>query len=214
MVYRVAEVTADVRVAMDMNRTDMPLMASGDADTLSLDEVIGARLCEAARAVQTEAPLRLLEHGHDFVQDRERDFYMDADGCGRIVLPSDFMRLLAFCMSDWRRPVCEAIDQSHPAYAAQSSRWRGVRGCPERPVVAIVPRSEGLVLEFWSCRDPRAHVTQAAYVPLPEVDADGGVDISRGCYEAVVHRCAALALATLGDARAQTEMEISKSLLI
>lgn len=208
----------DVKVAIDMNSHSEPLLLEGDPDTLSLDEVIMAKLTDAVRLVEMEASPELLENGHDFVTfDSEHDlgetYILNKDGSGMVTLPSDFMRLVAFRMSDWHRTVFEAISDRDPQYSLQSSKWKGIRGNPEKPVVAIVRRSEGKVLEFYSCNDPEAEVTQATYISYPKIDLDGGIDIAEECYRAAVYRAASLALASVGEQLSTTMLEISKSLL-
>ena len=199
-----------VRVAIDMNRGDEPLIMEGDTDTLTLDEIIYAKLADAVRMVEMEAPLFMLESGHDF---GEQDIYINKTGKGFIILPDDFMRLIAFRMSDWTRTVYEAISESDPQYALQSSRFKGICGNPEKPVVAIVRRAEGKVLEFYSCKTEEASVAQATYLPIPKIDRDGGIDVAEDCYRAAVYRAASLALASVGDQLSTTMLEISKSLL-
>ncbi len=199
-----------VRVAIDMNRGDEPLLMEGDSDTLTLDETIHAKLADAVRMVEMEAPAIMLESGHDFGGD---GVFIGKDGKGFVVLPDDFMRLVAFRMSDWHRTVHDAIDENSPEYAMQSSRWKGICGNPEKPVCAIVRRPEGKVLEFYSSRDDTAEVTQASYVPRPRIDAVGGIDVAEDCYRAAVYRAAALVLSSLGDGLSTTMLEISKSLI-
>lgn len=210
MVVQATEMAKAVRVAIDMNKGDEPLFAEGDTDTLTLDEIIMAKLADAVRMVETEAPSTMLESGHNF---GEHDTYIGEDGKGFIILPDDFMRLIAFRMSDWGRTVFEAISDSDPLYSRQSSKWKGICGNPGRPVCAIVRRSEGKVLEFYSCSDSSATVTQATYVPIPKIDINGGIDVAEACYRAAVYRAASLALASLGDQLSATMLEISKSLL-
>lgn len=199
-----------VKVAIDMNRGDEPLIMEGDTDTLTLDEIIYAKLADAVRMVEMEAPLTMLESGHDF---GEHDTYIGEDGKGFIILPDDFMRLISFRMSDWTRTIYEAITESDPQYALQSSRFKGICGNPEKPVVAVVRRSEGKVLEFYSCRDNAATVAQATYLPIPKIDRDGGIDVAEDCYRAAVYRAASLALASVGDQLSTSMLEISKSYL-
>lgn len=199
-----------VRVAIDMNRGDEPLLMEGDSDTLTLDETIHAKLADAVRMVEMEAPAIMLESGHDFGGE---GVFIGKDGKGFVVLPDDFMRLVAFRMSDWHRTVHDAIDENSPEYAMQSSRWKGICGNPEKPVCAIVRRPEGKVLEFYSSRDDTAEVTQASYVPRPRIDAVGGIDVAEDCYRAAAYRAAALVLSSLGDGLSTTMLEISKSLI-
>ncbi len=210
MIVRADEMAKAVRVAIDMNKGDEPLFMEGDTDTLTLDEIIYAKLADAVRMVETEAPAIMLESGHDFGSNY---VFIGEDGKGFIVLPHDFMRLIAFRMSDWRRTIFDAITESDPQYALQSSKWKGICGNPEKPVVAIVRRSEGKVLEFYSCRNAEAGVTQATYLPIPKIDRDGGIDVAEDCYHSCVYRAAALALGSVGDPLSATMLEMSKSLL-
>lgn len=213
MIYRAKDMVEDVKVAIDENRNNEALLAEADIDTLSLDDIIYSKLATAARLVEMEAPLIMLESGHNFVEDNSKDFFIGEDGKGFIVLPNDFMRLICFRMSDWERTVYEAITENHPSYKLQSSKWKGVCGTKEKPVVAIVRRSEGKVLEFYSSEDNKAKVEQAAYLPYPHIDESGGIDISQDCYVSSVFRAASLALGSLGDQLSGTMLEISKGLL-
>lgn len=212
MIYRASDMVKDVRIAIDMNRRDDPLFAEEDIDTLSLDDIIREKLADAVRMVEMEAPLELLESGHDLRP--EGSVFIDEDGKGFIPLPSDFMRLVAFRMSDWKRTVFEAISESDPQYALQSSRFKGICGNPDKPVVAIVRRAEGKVLEFYSCKSADAGVAQATYLPLPKIDSYGGIDVAEECYRAAVYRAASLALASVGDQLSATMLEISRGLII
>lgn len=210
MVVQAEEMIRDVRVAMDMNKVDMALFSERDIDTLTLDDMVRSKLTEGVRLVELEAPHGYLESGHDFGRNH---LYIGEDGKGFILLPRDFLRLVSFRMSDWKRTVYEAIEETDPVYSLQSSRWKGVCGSPEKPVAAVVRRSEGKVLEFYSCGSQVAKVTQASYVPEPKIDRTGGIDLCEGCYKAAVYRAAALVLASLGDQLSATMLEISKSLL-
>ena len=209
MIVQADKMAKDVRIAVDMNRESTPLLLDGDTETTSFDDIIYAKLTDAVRMVEMEAQLNLLEQGHQFGD----NVVWGEDGKGWILLPDDFMRLVVFKMSDWRHSVSEAITQDDPKYSRQWSRWKGICGNPEKPVVAIVNRAEGNVLEFFSCHDDTATVEQAVYVPLPRIDLDGGIDVSEKCYKAAVYRAAALALASIGDQLSTTMVELSKSLL-
>ena len=198
-----------VRVAIDMNRTDEALANAGDAETLDLDEIIISKLADAVRMVEMEAPAHLLESGHDF---SERVSVYD-DGKGYAILPHDFMRLICFRMSDWERGVYDALSETDAEYGLMSSRHRGVSGSAEKPRVAIVRRSEGKVLEFAGSEDGDASCTQATYMPYPEIDDDGNIDVAEECYRAAVYRAVSLTLASVGDQLSTTMLEISKGLL-
>lgn len=201
----------DVRVAIDANIDNAPLLVEEDVDTLRLDDIIVSKLADAVRLVEMEAPINMLEQGHQF---GEAVTWRDG-GKGWVLLPDDFMRLVVFKMSDWLHGVSDAISQSDPAYQRQFSKWKGVSGNPERPVVAIVNRAEGNILEFFSCNDSTATVDQAVYIPFPNIDENGGIDVSEKCYRSAVYRAAALSLSSIGDQQgASTMAEISRSLLV
>lgn len=209
MIVQAEKMAKDVRIAVDMNHDSTPLLLEDDVDTVSFNDIIYAKLTDAVRMVEMEAPLHLLEQGHQF---GENIVWSDG-GKGWLILPDDFMRLVVFKMSDWHHSVSEAITQDDPKYSRQWSKWKGICGNPEKPVVAIVNRAEGNVLEFFSCNDDTATVEQAVYIPLPRIDLDGGIDVSEKCYKAAVYRAGALALSSIGDQLATTMVELSKSLL-
>lgn len=209
MIVQAEDMAKAVRVAIDMNHNSTPLLAEADLDALSLDDVIYSKLCDAVKLVEMEAPVNMLEHGHLFGEAVTWGEY----GKGWILLPDDFMRLVVFKMSDWRHSVSEAITQHDPAYHRQYSQWKGICGNPEKPVVAIVNRAEGLVLEFFSCNDSTATVDQAVYVPMPKIDDNGGIDVCEKCYPSAIYRAAALTLASIEELTMGKMNEISSSLL-
>lgn len=210
MIYRIAEVARAVRIALDQNNVSEQLLNESDIDTLSLEEIIRSKIEEAARRVETAAPVHLLEEGHSF---GEAVFWEKYES-GWVLLPDDFMRLIAFKMSDWERTVYAAISADDPEYLKQSSRYKGIRGNVQKPVCAIVNRAEGKALEFYSCNSESAYVSRASYLPYPKVDEDGGIDISEKCYTAVVYMAAALTLLTYGEAdKASAMTELSKTFL-
>ena len=209
MIVQAEKMAKDVRIAVDMNHDSTPLLVEDDIETVSFNDIIYAKLTDAVRMVELEAPLHLLEQGHQFGE----NIVWGDEGKGWLILPDDFMRLVVFKMSDWHHSVSEAITQDDPKYSRQWSKWKGICGNPEKPVVAIVNRAEGNVLEFFSCNDDTATVEQAVYIPLPRIDLDGGIDVSEKCYKAAVYRAGALALSSIGDQLATTMIELSKSLL-
>lgn len=196
MIYQLDKVMQDVRVCLDQNMTSDALLASGDIDTLALDDIIRSKILEAIQRVHMDAPNYLLEGGHNF---GDAVYWRELES-GWVLLPSDFMRLVVFEMDDWEQAVYQAISTDDPEYEKQHSRFKGIRGTAQRPVCAIAIRPEGRVLEFYSCKSCGAHVSRAIYIPYPKIDEDGGVDISERCYDAVIYTAAGLTLLTCGEA--------------
>lgn len=201
----------DVRVALDMNNTSDQLLATGDIDTLTLEEIIRSKIVEGVRSVESVAPVNLLTDVHDL----GTAVYWDGGGNGHLLLPDDFMRMVIFQMSDWERPVYEAFTYTDPNYVLQSSRYKGIRGNTQKPVCVLGLRPEGRVLEFYSCKDETADVKMGTYLPYPEEDMDGGIDICPLCYNSIVYEIAALVASTYGQAdKASLYTELSKNALI
>lgn len=211
MVYKILQIARDVRIAIDENKTSEQLIADEDIDTLSLNDIVRSKIVEAVRRVVTEAPTHLLDGGLPFGD----AIFWRSKGSGWTLLPEDFMRLLIFKMSDWERPVYEPITAADPQYQLQFSRYKGLRGNPQKPVVSIVSRAEGRALELFSSKDSTATVEQAVYLPFPKVDCDGGIEIPERCYMPVIYQAASLVLSTIGQSDLSSVMsELSKQLLI
>ena len=210
MVYNIHNVMRDVRVCLDQNMTSEQLLHTDDVDTLALDDIVRSKILEAVFRVHTKAPTYLLEEGHNF---GDAVYWGDRES-GWVLLPQDFMRLIVFEMSDWERPVYEAITPVDPQYMLQKSRYKGIRGNSQKPVCAIATRPEGRVLEFYSCKSENAYVRRAQYLPYPKIDEDEGIDICERCYTAVVYLTASLVLLTLGEAeKSNLLLENAKILL-
>ncbi len=192
-----------VKAVMDRNMESATLDSLGDVDTLSIDEIIKTAIPKAARIVEMEAPFHLLGRGEPFTG---TVYWPKAVGVGsgHIQLPDDFMRLVCFQMSDWVRPANETITIEDPRYAMQQSDFDGIKGNPHNPVVAIVPWSTGLELEFYSCKaGSGVTVRRARYLPIPKVSGTGDaatVNISEKLEDAIVYYAAGLAATTLGMA--------------
>ena len=173
----VSSLKSAVRVALDQNNVSTQLFDVKDVDTLTLDELIESKLADAIRDVELDAPLHLLGKGTVFPDSSQVITWESAQGYGpgSVPLPDDFLRLVCFKMSDWDHPVHTPIYESDPLYAVQRSRFGGVRGNPQRPVCAIVNRSTGMVLEFYSCaQDADASIAMASYIPNPAVNSEEG----------------------------------------
>lgn len=210
-VYKLDDIAKDVRIALDQNMVSDALTEIGDVDTLSVDEIIKSKICEAVKRIHSEAPSHLLDGGYNFGD----AVYWKEKECGWVLLPENFMRLVVFEMDDWSRPVFFAISTDDTEYDLQSSRYKGIRGTAQKPVCAISIRPEGRVLEFFSCKSNDAQVSRAVYLPYPKVDRDGAIEICRRCKDAVVYQTAALVLTTFGDTEKSSVFnELAKSVLI
>lgn len=117
MIKKIEDIVKDVRICLDQNMVSESLLNEGDIDTLSIEDIIRSKIVDAVQRVESGAPTHLLEGGHNFGD----SIYWTKDGSGWTLLPDDFMRLVVFEMSDWERPVYEAIstDRRSVCVAAQ-----------------------------------------------------------------------------------------------
>lgn len=199
MDYSVDALIREAKVAIDENVSSQALTALEDIDTLTLDEIIRSKVEDAARLVEEGAAHYLLDAGQVFGGVIYWESDVEGYGAGRVNLPDDFMRLVGFQMSDWSRPVTDAITETDPRYLMQSSRFGGVRGNPQRPVVAITHGATGLVLEFYSCtKGPGTHIKSAHYIAVPKVSTTGTIDLCPKLERAVVYRLASMTAAIIG----------------
>lgn len=194
-VFQIDKIIEDVRVSLDMNQNSGTLIGINDEGTLSINEMIQSKIVEAVKRVHITAPSHLLDFGNNFAS----SITWNSNGkSGWTILPNDFMRLIAFEMSDWETSCFEAISTDDIKYKMVRSRFP-VMGTPQKPIVAISISPIGKILEFYSCRDSSATVNKAVYLPYPNIDSYNSIKISQRCYDSTIYTIAALVLAALGE---------------
>lgn len=216
----VSSLKSAIKIALDQNNVSTQLFATSDVDTLSLDELVESKIADAIRNVELNAPLHLLDGGVTFPDSSQVITWISQQGYGpgSVILPTDFLRLVCFKMSDWDHPVFVPISETDPLYAVQRSRFGGVRGNPQKPVCAIVTRNTGLHLEFYSCaEDADATVAMASYIPLPALtipsEGDPYYSICEKLRPAVIYYAAYLVALITEPDKAAGLLNISQSLM-
>lgn len=112
---------------------------------------------EAIRFIGRVAPVRALGAGLSFVPEKDEEegegesttAQTDDDSYLRVnpvPLPTGFVRLIAFQMSDWALPVTEALYSDNPRYRQQANSI--LMGTPKRPIVFICDGDTNL--EYYS----------------------------------------------------------------
>lgn len=212
--YELTDLVKRVKNVIDQNMESAGMEAFGDVDTLSLEQVIEENILPAAQIIEMSASEEMLGECEDIPTNEmstDSTFANDTLKCKYVVLPSDFMRFVAFRMSDWRRVVSEPIDVSHPMYAMQRSRVAAVRGNTEKPVVAIVHGSNGLVLEAYTTTESST-VSVAKYLPKPS-SKEGKVKLCPLLVDAIVYAAAYLVANSYNAiTQAQVFLNTAKSL--
>lgn len=219
MRYSIDKILSDVRIILNNNSNDESLLEVGDEGSIEINELIKSKIVDSARDVFATASLLLMDGGYPMREAEGNNgclsvkwFGEKGKSGGYVILPSDFMRLVQWEMSDWEKPVSVPISQSDPQYAQQKSKFIGVRGNPTNPVVALVPHPAGIALEFYSCSGgDGVYVSSARYMPIPQVDEEDMIEIPEKCYTAVLYTIAAQTAISLNDPSATVLTEMANS---
>lgn len=131
-----------------------------DAEVRTL---IRALLPETAESVIREASRKDIDEWEEFSADVE----WEGPGHGTVELPSDFLRFVAFRMSDWPRAVMTAVDCGSEEYLLRFSPSQMRKGVRKSPAVSVVDGARGKSLEFIGGNSPGAYVERCCYVPRP-----------------------------------------------
>ncbi len=181
MRYSLHHIISHVRTLLNYCPDCKPLIDVCDEPTLSINRMIATMLPTAARRVLLNASVTAIDTLRPLTGEVAWKTW-PGGAIAFIPLPDDFLRLASIQMTGWQRPA-QIITEESPEYEWQSSRFIGVRGNPQRPVAAIVRYPFGQVVELYSCADvTQTTIKRALYVPLPEVDADGYIDLPKGLF--------------------------------
>lgn len=205
MRFTTKELVSQTLWIMNMNKSSAPLIETDDIDALSVEEILYGNIEIAAHDILLVAPIRKLETGHNL----DSDINWTGDK-GVINLPEDFLRLITFKLVGWSRSA-DIIMEDEEKYQWQSSRFAGVRGNPQSPVVALCNYPSGLVLEIYSKEAGMdSHISRALYIPKPKIEQDETIDLPKDLKDAVCYAMAYKSLLTLGEiTKASTFMSLA-----
>lgn len=125
--------------------------------------LIDSLLNESTDEVQLLAPIYLLDATEHAVS--TNDQVENTDNTGYIVLPDDFLRLVSFKMSVWKRAVTQAISEENPLYNKQKNTY--TRGGIAKPVAVIrfePSENNRKVLEYYSVTNNNHNIDRLLYV--------------------------------------------------
>lgn len=212
-----SDVIREVKIILDENITEVSVLTD-DPDQLQMEGHIRARIIDAVRAIHEAADSSLLDDGLPIPLevDGQPTIQVNPDGTGYVALPDDFMRLVIFKMTKWKRPVVFAISDTDPRYFLQKSRFVGIRGGIDKPVCAITTGEASKVLEFYSLPAGEADhsVEKHRYLPLPTIEENDTIKMCRKLVRPIYYQCAALVALSLKDQSSANLFEIAKSYLI
>lgn len=158
-------------------------------------------LDESAKEVLMQAPVSRLR-----VEACRTQAVASDDGSGYVAVPDDFLRLVEFKMTEWKRPVNVAYNEGSTVALRQYNCF--IRGGCCKPVCVFAHRNGTLILEYYSVRMEHK-LEHFLYVPVVAAE-DLPVDLQ----DVTTWWCASRILQITGKATgAQQAYERGKSLL-
>lgn len=160
----ITDAIRDVRIVLDDILKD-----SDDDFEADKDMEIEAALKRACRELLMEVPAEYLQptviRDVEGSTDPTPSQVKNTDGTGYVVLPSDYMRLVAFKLWSWAGVVRETIDPLSDEARQQVSRW--TRGTPQKPkAMADVDQNGNKILRYWTAgmyNSPTASALDTVY---------------------------------------------------
>lgn len=212
MIYTKSQIIQDVRLVLDENVSSVQLTELLDTETLDLDGIIVDTICDAARAVESGAPLHMLDCSKELIA----DVTIFDKRKAMVQLPFDFMRMVAIRWMQLDRPIYKFISVDSPEYIIQQNKY--TQGTKERPVATIVMGKDRHILEIYAegvddmaCGENTEYIGE--YLPLPKF-VDDTLELCERCYRSIIYRCAGMALVIYQDGNADNLLKISESLMI
>lgn len=193
--YAVSDLVKEVKVLLDRNQESAGLLAPSDSDTLSQAELIESKIVDAARIILSDAPEYMVE-GTSCTNDVT--WTDDSNGyyVGKMVLPTDMLRILSVKAGDWNRPAT-IISESDDAYKYQNCKY-GVRGNPERPIAAIVHTANGKSIELYTSTKQDATLA-FIYVQVPSITTEQKISLPSVLKDAILYMAGYLTCISIGD---------------
>lgn len=192
--YAVSDLVKEVKVLLDRNQESAGLLAPSDSDTLSQAELIESKIVDAARTILSDAPEDMVEG----TSCTNAVTWTDSNGyyVGKMVLPTDMLRILSVKADDWNRPA-EIISESDDAYKYQNCKY-GVRGNPERPIAAIVHTANGKSIELYTSKKQDATLA-FIYVQVPSITTEQKISLPSVLKDSILYMAGYLTCISLGD---------------
>lgn len=206
-VYDIGDLCEAVRVILDENDVATGILAT-DTNTLQLDEIIKSKVVEATNGILSQCPLEWCGEGEEMNFNSIINQVSDELGVVSVLKDSLYLRLLGAKMPDWDYPVTKTISFYSDEYKQQKSRYAGMRGNPQRPIVADVYNS----LEFYTTRHTKPEYVRYLKRMVGDVES---VTLPHELLRRVLeYQVAGLTCVTLKDSEhAQTLFAIAQGLM-
>lgn len=144
-----------VRVHAGYESASVTDLISDVMEEVAQEVILGAKWSEIDEWLDMTGDVEWLEPGH-----------------GELELPADFLRLMEFRMSDWKKTITSPASMDSELYALRFNPCKGRRSIRKAPMAVISGGVGGKRIEFTGSSDPGAYLERAGYLPHP-LSADG-----------------------------------------
>lgn len=202
------QIITKVRSIMNEAGADETLSLLSE-DTVKLDEYIKSCIPDAVNLVVINSPFRCVnKKAYTPAQ-----IHNNGDGTGYVDLPTDYISLIAFKMTAWKKTVVKAAPANSLVYAAQCNPV--TRAGKNKPVCVINYVSGDRVLEYYSIG---ISDTPAVSLFLYEAkyDSTAGLNLEENdpIAIAVCYMCASLVYSIFENSNTAKEMKLNALSLI
>lgn len=204
--YTVEDIIGLVRTKLDEIGLNESEMMNAEEDNVNLDKIIRSCISDAYRYVSLNADISLLE-GKVLAS---AGMTIGSDLVGKVMLPSDFLRLINVRLSSWISSPAVVVDEKSPVYQMQGNRL--LCGTPQRPVAALVYTMTGRQLELYKASSTNDTLKSFVYVPSLPGNFES-VDLSVQVSDAFIYYIAALVLLSFREEAAANFFAVARNLL-
>lgn len=195
------QIIAKVRSIMNETGADESLSLLSE-DTVKLDEYIKSCIPDSVNLVVISSPVRCVNKKAY----SPTTITNNGDGTGYVVLPTDYISLIAFKMSVWNKVVVKAATLDSQAYAAQRNPI--TRSGKNKPICVLNYIAGGRVLEYYSI-GPTETPSVSMFLYEAKYDPTTGIDLNENdpIAIAVCYMCASLVYAIFENNNTAKEMK-------
>lgn len=238
----VADIIKEVRLCIDeeaVNATGLQFTTANAydfgggsvSDVGLMDSIIISKIGTAIRWICLYAPSELLSGSDEatptgIIKDASLSDSHTTDngvelqagnGCKKLVMPTDFIKLLRVRVSGWHRAVKHPISEDSDAYTELYDE-SGATATNDRPVAAIIEKSQSVV-EVWPCTGDSvlvevSYISSTDAVIFNKPKTGGGteqaVSLPPRAIPSFIYYLSYLLLSAYGDQRAERMFEIAK----
>lgn len=183
MLISMDDIKGRVLKNIDENEEILVVRMEDGYENASVEDLIRMLAPDVAERVVSEAGYKEIDEWLELPSD---DVDWIEPGRGEMRLPSDFLRLMEFRMSDWRKSVRVAVSSDSDLYSLRFTPGRYRERIMKSPMVAVVGGVQRRRLEFIGSVEPGAYMERGGYLPLPYKESEDSLWIPRSLISRVI----------------------------